>query len=596
MHEALPKISTAESNNICPNCQQNVDIPNSACSHKTGELVVREEDPLVGTVFADRYEILRLIGDGGMGKVYKARHQLMKRHVAIKVLHPELVADHSTLKRFQREAESASRLNHPNVVTVHDFGLTPTAFLVMDYLEGVSLEDLLETSNHLDFERSLRIFVQICSGLAHAHQNSIIHRDLKPSNIMLVNTDAQQELVKIVDFGIAKVILQNEVDNELTAKGEVIGSPYYMSPEQCHGTGMDTFSDIYSLGCVMYRTLTGFQPVGGLNIMQCMYNHVYSTPEIFKNICSELDLPEAAEAIIYKAMAKEQQARFKSMLELKEALEALQQKSPSKVEDITSPPQEDSLAQLSPISLQGGANSGIPPTTCNEIVQPNLKASGSAPSRSAIAAEAGRAASAVEAGWVAYAAEAGRAAFAVESGLVASATEAGRAAAATEAGLAELAKEAVRVAAATETKHVAAAVEAGFAAEANEAELAASAAEAAYTASVAEAKRAALAAESRRAAAACEAKRVLAAAEAGRSIAAAEIERAAAAAEAGRAIAAVEADRATAAAESGRAAYAAETSRAAGAAEIGRATFAAEVGRVISVTEAERASADQDDE
>ncbi len=584
MSKDLPTAET-ESVDICSSCHQSSRTPTAACSHGAAG----ENDPLVGTIFADRYEILRLIGEGGMGKVYKAKHQLMKRLVAIKVLHPELVLEIGMLRRFQREAESASRLNHPNVVAVHDFGLSPTAYLVMDYLEGISLEDLLATHTHLDFERSLRIFVQACAGLAHAHQNSIIHRDLKPSNIMLVKSEGQPDLVKIVDFGIAKVILQGEAENnQLTLNGEILGSPHYMSPEQCHGKQLDTHSDIYSLGCVMYRTLTGIQPVDGQSLLECMYKHVYSTPELFKNVCSELNLSEAVEALIVKAMAKEQQARFKSMLELKEALESLQVGTVAGAEALNAaarevapmvPEQSESLAITVSQDRQpeAGSSSSDQSVTRHEAPNTNLKITAGASSRIASAAEAGRAASAVEAGLVASAAESCRAASAAEAGFAANAQEAGR------------------VAAAAETKRAASAVEAGFAAVANEAGLAALAAESARTAAVAESERAASVAELRRAAAASELERVAAAAEVGRVVAAAEAERASAASEAGRAAAAAEVERAAAAAESGRVAQASEAKRAAGAAEVGRAAFAAEVERAAAASEAERAASDNDE-
>ncbi len=166
------------------------------------------DQPVIGAVLGDRYEITGVIAGGGMGTIFRAKHQLMKRTVAIKMLHPQLVSSAGTLKRFQQEAEAASCLNHPNILTVFDFGLSAQGkpYLVMDLLEGKTLASLLEAEGHLPAARSLRIFVQMTAALAHAHQKSIIHRDLKPAKIMLVDLDGDPDFVKLVDFGIAKML------------------------------------------------------------------------------------------------------------------------------------------------------------------------------------------------------------------------------------------------------------------------------------------------------------------------------------------------------------------------------------------------------
>src|SRR5262249_16807581 len=162
----------------------------------------------IGAVIGDRYEITGVIAGGGMGTIFRAKHQLMKRTVAIKMLHPQMVASASALKRFQQEAEAASCLNHPNILSVFDFGLTAQGkpYVVMACLEGKSLASLLATDAHLPVGRSLKIFVQIAAALAHAHQKGVIHRDLKPANIMLVDLDGDPDFVKLVDFGIAKML------------------------------------------------------------------------------------------------------------------------------------------------------------------------------------------------------------------------------------------------------------------------------------------------------------------------------------------------------------------------------------------------------
>ncbi|MBS2008268.1 MAG: tetratricopeptide repeat protein [Cyanobacteria bacterium SZAS TMP-1] len=280
-------------------------------------------DTMVGTVLADRYEIMEKLGTGGMGLVYKAKHLLMKRLVAIKLMLPQYASNATALKRFQHEAQAASHLNHPNILTVYDFGVTPQGqpYLVMDLLEGTNLASVLENANHLRPDRAINIFAQTCSALAHAHSKNVIHRDLKPGNIMLVEYEGRSDWVQIVDFGMAKILSAVDGEREeLTKAGEVFGSPMYMSPEQCMAKELDARSDIYSLGCVMYRTLTGAPAVAGNTAMECFNKHANGEPEPFASVCPELQLSPNLEYIVFKAMAKDPSDRYQSMLELREAL------------------------------------------------------------------------------------------------------------------------------------------------------------------------------------------------------------------------------------------------------------------------------------
>lgn len=279
---------------------------------------------MVGKIIGDKYEVLETIGGGGMGMIYKAKHILMKRIVAIKMMHPQYVSSASNLKRFQQEAQAASALSHPNILAVFDFGLTPEGapFLVMDFLEGTNLAEVLDEVGLLPASRATNIFAQACAGLAHAHSKGVIHRDLKPGNIMLVEFDQRKDFVKIVDFGIAKVLPSGDESesSHLTQTGEVFGSPLYMSPEQCRGRNLDIRSDIYSLGCVMYRTLTGSSPFFGQDPMECMYKQVNEAPNKFFETNPDTKAPEALEAIVFKCLAKEPADRFQTMSELKDAL------------------------------------------------------------------------------------------------------------------------------------------------------------------------------------------------------------------------------------------------------------------------------------
>jgi eukaryotic-like serine/threonine-protein kinase len=315
----------------CIECGREFDSEDSVCPSDGTLLTPLTEQPMIGKTIGDKYEIIDVIGDGGMGSVYKARHKLMKRIVAIKTLHPNLVASAAALKRFQQEAQAASSLNHPNVLAIFDFGLSDQGipYLVMDYLEGVSLAAVLQESSHLELTRSLDIFMQTCAGLNHAHQKGIVHRDLKPGNIMLIDVDGTPDFVKIVDFGIAKLMPDSGLDtNNLTQTGQIFGSPLYMSPEQCRAVAeLDGRADIYSMGCVMYRTVTGMPPFVGNDQIECMYKHVHETPESFKDVVPELNLPEALENIIFKAMAKDPADRYQTMNELREALGMLRQSS-----------------------------------------------------------------------------------------------------------------------------------------------------------------------------------------------------------------------------------------------------------------------------
>ncbi|MBS1953634.1 MAG: protein kinase [Cyanobacteria bacterium SZAS-4] len=303
----------------CMTCGREFDWETTVCPDDNTPLTaLGEEDQLVGTTLADRYEILEVIGGGGMGLVYKARHKLMNRIVAIKMLHKHMISSKDTLKRFQLEAQAASCLSLPNILTVYDFGLTSEGqpYMVMDYLEGTSLADVLEAEHHVVPERAVSIFIQACAGLAHAHQKGVLHRDIKPSNIMLVNFGDQADFVKIVDFGIAKLL--NQGVGELTKTGEVYGSPSYMSPEQCRGKETDARSDIYSMGCVMYRTLSGRPLFSGDDIIELLFKQVSEPPAPFD---PDLNIPAELEAVIFKALAKDAGDRYQTMGEFKEALE-----------------------------------------------------------------------------------------------------------------------------------------------------------------------------------------------------------------------------------------------------------------------------------
>ncbi|HEY9787354.1 MAG TPA: protein kinase [Candidatus Obscuribacterales bacterium] len=284
---------------------------------------VMQDDEFIGSMFADRYEILALLGAGTGGAVYKARHRYMNKLVAIKIMHLELIADLSLLKRFRQEAAAASSLNHPNIVSVIDFGLSPEgqAFMIMDYLGGKSLDAIIVEEGRLPDRNAVPLFLQICEGLGHAHANGIIHRDLKPSNVLVVNYGSQMQQVKLVDFGTAKLVTPDN-NAGLTVPGQVFGSPTYMSPEQCMGLPLEASSDIYSMGCLMYEALAGQPPFVTDNIVEAMYKQVHEeVPPLAKALAaSGLEVNPRLQAIVMKTLRKDKYQRHQSMVELKRDL------------------------------------------------------------------------------------------------------------------------------------------------------------------------------------------------------------------------------------------------------------------------------------
>ncbi len=304
---------------VCLTCKKEYSEGVSSCPDDGGDVVPVMTDPLIGTVIADKYELLSVLGVGGMSTIYKAKHKYMGRITAVKLLHSYLGTDASMFQRFQYEAKAASNLNHPNVVTVHDFGVTDDgrSYLVMDYLEGEDLSTILERETLLPEIQAREIFRQACAGLDHAHSKGVIHRDLKPSNLFLCPAEEGRFVVKLVDFGIAKITeAAGEAAQNLTRTGEVFGSPLYMSPEQCSGKPLDTRSDIYSLGCVMYEVLTGRRPLAGATAMDTMHLHLKQAPKPFKETAPNIVVSEEMEKAVMKCLAKSPDNRFDSVAAL----------------------------------------------------------------------------------------------------------------------------------------------------------------------------------------------------------------------------------------------------------------------------------------
>jgi tRNA A-37 threonylcarbamoyl transferase component Bud32/tetratricopeptide (TPR) repeat protein len=286
-----------------------------------------DSDPAIGTLIGDRYRVIELVGSGGVGTVYRAEHVLMKKAVALKLLHPELGRIEEVARRFEREAQSASRLSHPHIIQVTDFGRTPDGilYLVMELLVGESLAAAIERSRRIPVERAVGIMRQVLSALKHAHALGVVHRDLKPENIMLVRREdlGTRDNVKLLDFGIAKMSEDAPAtDAPLTQAGIVFGTPRYMSPEQAVGENTDHRSDLYSCGVILYEMLTGRRPFDGDSAVKIIASHLTANPTPLRAVAPEAQIPRALDEVVLHALAKSRDERVPSAAEFEQRLAA----------------------------------------------------------------------------------------------------------------------------------------------------------------------------------------------------------------------------------------------------------------------------------
>ncbi|MEY4578207.1 MAG: hypothetical protein RL701_2910 [Pseudomonadota bacterium] len=274
-------------------------------------------DALVGATLDARYRVLRVIGEGGMGVVYEALHVLIEKRVALKVLRDTFTGRPDVVERFRQEAKSASKIGHPNIVDVSDFGETPSgqSYIVMEMLTGEDLADVLARVRVLSPTRAVRIVYQVARALHATHKKSIVHRDLKPENIYLVERDGVQDFVKVVDFGVAKM---NELDapaagRKLTRTGMLFGTPEYMSPEQSLGKPFDHRVDVYALGAILFELLSGRVPFTGENFMGILAQHGHSPVPTLASVNPAIQVSPDLEAVVMRALAKDPADRFPTM-------------------------------------------------------------------------------------------------------------------------------------------------------------------------------------------------------------------------------------------------------------------------------------------
>jgi len=303
---------------VCPQCAQHFSADGRFCPFDGEPLRPAPDwdahaDPLLGSVVDERYEISSVIGEGGMGVVYAARHRALGKRFALKALRRDLATDREIAARFMQEARTAASVSHPGLVEITDFGTLPTGqpFFVMELLEGQSLSQLIRRGGPIPAARGIEIVRQIADALGTAHEHSIVHRDLKPDNIHISSGVAGRDHVTIVDFGLAKVVGASR----LTRAGMVFGTPHYMSPEQAQGDPTDHRADIYALGVVMYEMFTGRVPFEADSYMGVLTKHMYMAPTPPSQLVG-IDKLGVLEDIILRCLEKKPEHRYRTLREL----------------------------------------------------------------------------------------------------------------------------------------------------------------------------------------------------------------------------------------------------------------------------------------
>ncbi|MCG3172839.1 MAG: Serine/threonine-protein kinase PknD [Myxococcota bacterium] len=352
------KTQVAEGIVFCPSCGTQVVDP------------LTLPDPLVGQMFVNKYRVDKLVGVGGMGRVYRAHQLSLGKDVCLKVLSPNYLSDAIQVKRFHREALAASQLNHPNIVSVFDFGQNGdgSVFIVMEYVQGRDLVKVINEDFPFTPRRIVDIGGQICDALTEAHAKHIIHRDIKPENVMLLDRSDRHDVAKVLDFGIARLEYQPG-ETPVTREGLVCGTPEFMSPEQAQGLELDARSDIYSLGVVLYQLACGYLPFEGQTAMETAVKHLTEQPIPPNERSPHYAIPEELQAVIMKALSKRKEERPSTAQEFKALLEAA----------VRAPAQEDDLRGVFAVFTDGE----------RPMTEPSRRINAVPPSSPAVTAEAG---------------------------------------------------------------------------------------------------------------------------------------------------------------------------------------------------------------
>lgn len=309
---------------FCSECGSPLTLPGSSGMHPYYEnyyysslptIRLKNPDPLIGHVIDGKYELQARLGEGGMSVVYRAQRVHIGDDVAVKILTGKFVTDDAALARFRREARAAAMLRHPNVITIHDFGETDDevapAFIVMEFVKAAPLSELLRSEDRFSVSRGVRLMRGICAGVGAAHRQGVVHRDLKPENILVVapDDDFEIESVRVVDFGLAKLL----ADAGAASTGAVVGTPYYMSPEQCLGEPLDARSDVYSLGVMFYEMLSGKRPFTDKTVSGVISRHLSEPPP---PLSPSLEIPRRISIAIMHALSKDPDDRPQTATEL----------------------------------------------------------------------------------------------------------------------------------------------------------------------------------------------------------------------------------------------------------------------------------------
>ena len=278
----------------------------------------------LGRVVDGRYRVLEVIGRGGMGVVYRVEHLRMGKVAAMKVLHRDLAEDVDVVNRFEREAAAVSRLHHPHTVQVFDFGTAQGAlYLIMEYVRGQDLGRIVDRDGPMPWARAAPLFAQICGALQEAHEYGIVHRDLKPENVLITRSTAGRDYAKVLDFGLAKLDQRNAAPQRETQRSQIVGTPYFMSPEQIRGEEVDARSDIYSFGALMFQVLTAQHLYTGTTAVGVLTKHLTAEPDAPSMRVPKMGIPPSVDHLCRKALARDPADRWQSATQLGEAIEEI---------------------------------------------------------------------------------------------------------------------------------------------------------------------------------------------------------------------------------------------------------------------------------